>query len=89
MTKENYGRDDHSRCFIIWLAGGGAKGGHIQGETDDFSCNIVRDPVRICDFRATLGSCGSACWLLFANKIHVRGVPKLLDLRQSSVRQLK
>jgi len=53
LTKENYGRDHHPRCFSIWMAGGGAKGGTIYGETDDFSYNIVRDPVHIRDFHAT------------------------------------
>jgi len=54
LTKENYGRDHHPRCFTMWLAGGGAKGGTIYGETDDFSYNIVKDPVRIHDFHATI-----------------------------------
>jgi uncharacterized protein (DUF1501 family) len=44
LTKENYGRDHHPRCFTMWMAGGGIKGGTIYGETDDFSYNIVRDP---------------------------------------------
>ncbi len=53
LTRDNYGRDHHPRCFSIWMAGGGAKGGTIYGETDDFSYNIVRDPVHIRDFHAT------------------------------------
>lgn len=53
LTKENYGRDHHPRCFSMWMAGGGVKGGTIYGETDDFSYNIVRDPVHIRDFHAT------------------------------------
>ncbi|MGC3969130.1 MAG: DUF1501 domain-containing protein [Pirellulales bacterium] len=53
LTKENYGRDHHPRCFTMWMAGGGAKGGTIYGETDDFSYNIVKDPVHIRDFHAT------------------------------------
>ena len=53
LTKDNYGRDHHPRCFTMWMAGGGAKGGTIYGETDDFSYNIVRDPVHIRDFHAT------------------------------------
>jgi hypothetical protein len=53
LTKENYGRDHHPRCFTMWMAGGGAKGGTIHGETDDFSYNIVKDPVHIRDFHAT------------------------------------
>jgi hypothetical protein len=54
LTKENYGRDHHPRCFTIWMAGGGIKGGTIYGETDDFSYNIVADPVHLRDFHATI-----------------------------------
>ena len=53
LTKENYGRDHHPRCFTMWMAGGGSKGGTIFGETDDFSYNIVKDPVHVRDFHAT------------------------------------
>ncbi len=54
LTKDNYGRDHHPRCFTMWMAGGGAKGGTIYGETDEFSYNIVRDPIHIRDFHATI-----------------------------------
>ena len=54
LSKENYGRDHHPRCFTMWMAGGGAKGGTIHGETDDFSYNIVKDPVHVHDFHATI-----------------------------------
>jgi Protein of unknown function (DUF1501) len=54
LSKENYGRDHHPRCFTMWMAGGGAKGGTIYGETDDFSYNIVKDPVSVHDFHATV-----------------------------------
>ncbi|HCN30862.1 MAG TPA: sulfatase, partial [Verrucomicrobiales bacterium] len=54
LSKENYGRDHHPRCFTMWMAGGGAKGGAIYGETDDFSYNIVKDPLHISDFHATV-----------------------------------
>jgi uncharacterized protein (DUF1501 family) len=54
LSKENYGRDHHPRCFTMWMAGGGAKGGMIHGETDDFSYNIVKNPVHIRDFHATV-----------------------------------
>jgi len=54
LTKENYGRDHHPRCFSMWMAGGGAKGGTIYGETDDFSYNIIKDPLHISDFHATV-----------------------------------
>jgi hypothetical protein len=54
LSKTNYGRDHHPRCFSIWMAGGGVKGGSVYGETDDFSYNIVKDPVHIRDFHATV-----------------------------------
>jgi hypothetical protein len=54
LSKQNYGRDHHPRCFTMWLAGGGFRGGTIHGETDDFSYNIVKDPVHIRDFHATV-----------------------------------
>jgi hypothetical protein len=53
LTKENYGRDHHPRCYTMWMAGGGAKPGVVHGETDDFSYNIVKDPVHVHDFHAT------------------------------------
>jgi hypothetical protein len=54
LSMTNYGRDHHPRCFSMWMAGGGAKGGTIYGETDDFSYNIVNEPVHIRDFHATV-----------------------------------
>ena len=54
LSKDNYGRDHHPRCFTMWMAGGGIKGGEVYGETDDFSYNIVKDPVHIRDFHATI-----------------------------------
>jgi len=53
LTKDNYGRDHHPRCFTMWMAGGGVKPGLVHGETDDFSYNIIRDPVSVHDFHAT------------------------------------
>ena len=54
LTKANYGRDHHPRCFTMWMAGGGSRPGTMHGETDDFSYNIVKDPVHIRDFHATV-----------------------------------
>lgn len=54
LTKQNYGRDHHPRCFTMWMAGGGAKPGLVYGETDEFSYNIVKDPIHIRDFHATV-----------------------------------
>jgi hypothetical protein len=57
LTKNDYGRDHHPRCFTMWMAGGGVKGGVVHGETDDFSYNVVRDPVHIRDINATIMHC--------------------------------
>jgi hypothetical protein len=54
---EQFGRDHHPRCFTIWMAGGGIKAGHTHGETDDFSYNVVRDPVHVFDLHATMLHC--------------------------------
>lgn len=54
LTRTNYGRDHHPRCFTAWMAGAGVKGGISYGQTDDFSYNIVQDPVHIRDFNATI-----------------------------------
>ena len=54
LTPTDYGRDHHPRCFSLWMAGGGVKGGVVYGETDEFSYNIIKDPVHIRDFQATL-----------------------------------
>jgi hypothetical protein len=51
---KNYGRDHHPKCFTTWMAGGGIQGGISYGETDDFCYNIVRDPVHVRDFQATI-----------------------------------
>ena len=54
LTKTNYGRDHHPRCFTVWMAGGGVKPGMVYGETDDFSYNIIENPVHIHDMNATI-----------------------------------
>jgi len=54
LTETDYGRDHHPKCFSIWMAGAGIKGGVVHGETDDFSYNIVKDPVHIRDLNATI-----------------------------------
>jgi len=54
LVKDNYGRDHHPRCFSIWMAGGGIKPGLVYGESDEFGYNIVKDPVHVHDFHATI-----------------------------------
>ena len=53
LTATDYGRDHHPRCFSLWLTGGGVKRGTVIGETDDFSYNVIKDPVHIHDLNAT------------------------------------
>jgi hypothetical protein len=54
LTKEKYGRDHHPRCFTVWMAGGGIKPGIVYGETDELGYNIIKDPVHVHDFQATV-----------------------------------
>ncbi len=54
ISKDNYGRDHHPRCYTIWMAGGGIKPGTIYGESDEFGYNIIKDPVHVNDFHATV-----------------------------------
>lgn len=54
LTKDNYGRDHHPRCFTTWMAGGGVKPGFSYGSTDDFGYNIAENPAHVHDFNATL-----------------------------------
>jgi hypothetical protein len=53
LTATDYGRDHHPRCFTAWAAGGGFKPGISFGETDEYSYNIVQDPVHVHDWHAT------------------------------------
>ncbi len=57
LTATNYGRDHHGRCYSLWLAGGGIKGGISHGETDDYCYNIVKDGVHVHDLNATVLHC--------------------------------
>lgn len=51
---DSYGRDHHPRCFTAWLAGGGVRGGMRYGKTDEFSYNVVENPVHVRDLHATM-----------------------------------
>ena len=51
---KTFGRDHHPRCFSMWMAGGGVKGGMTYGETDDWCYNIAKDPVHVHDLNATI-----------------------------------
>ncbi|WP_442485176.1 DUF1501 domain-containing protein [Aeoliella sp. SH292] len=53
-TTLDAGRDHHPRCFTLWMAGGGVKPGMTFGQTDDFSFNVVENPVHVRDLHATV-----------------------------------
>jgi arylsulfatase A-like enzyme len=53
LTATDYGRDHHPRCFSVWMAGGGIRGGVSHGRTDEFGYNIVENPVHVHDLQAT------------------------------------
>ena len=57
LTANDYGRDHHPRCFSIWMAGGGIKGGMSYGTTDDYSYNITENPVHVHDLHSTMMHC--------------------------------
>jgi hypothetical protein len=54
LEHDKYGRDHHPRAFSAWLTGAGVKRGIVYGETDEFGYNIVKDPVHVHDFHATI-----------------------------------
>lgn len=54
LSNTNYGRDHHPKCFSLWMAGAGVKKGFAYGKTDDFSYNVVENPVHVHDFQATI-----------------------------------
>ncbi|MGL4632877.1 MAG: DUF1501 domain-containing protein [Leadbetterella sp.] len=54
VKEDSYGRDHHPKAYSIWMAGGGIKPGMVYGETDDYGYNIVKDPVHVHDFQATI-----------------------------------
>lgn len=55
--QDDYGRDHHGRCFSMWMAGGGVKGGTVYGQTDDYGYNILQNPMHIHDLNATILHC--------------------------------
>ena len=54
LSNTNFGRDHHPKCFTLWMAGGGVKPGLTYGRTDEFSYNIVENPVHVHDLQATI-----------------------------------
>jgi hypothetical protein len=87
LTADNYGRDHHPRCFTVWLAGGGIRPGVTLGETDDFSYNIVRDPVHAHDLNATILHCLGLDHTRLTYKFQGRDF-RLTDVHGEVVKQL-
>jgi hypothetical protein len=87
LTDANYGRDHHPRCFSIWMAGGGIKGGQTYGETDDFSYNIVKDPMDVHDLHATILHCLGVDHTKLTYKYQGRHF-RLTDVKGNPIRQL-
>jgi uncharacterized protein DUF1501 len=85
LTESNYGRDHHPRCFSMWMAGGGVKGGVTYGETDDFSYNIVNDPMDVHDLHATILHCLGVDHTRLTYKFQGRHF-RLTDVKGSVVR---
>ena len=54
LSRNGYGRDHHPRCFSMWLAGGGVRGGTSYGQTDPYSYNVAENPVHVHDLHATI-----------------------------------
>jgi hypothetical protein len=48
------GRDHNHYGFSMWMAGGGVKGGHVHGATDEFGFRSVQDVVHVHDLHATI-----------------------------------
>ena len=87
LTKDEYGRDHHPRCFTVWMAGGGMKPGLTFGETDDYGYNIVKDPVHVHDFAATILHCLGVDHTKLTYKYQGRNF-RLTDVHGAAVKQL-
>ena len=87
LTDENYGRDHHPRCFSIWIAGGGIKGGLTYGETDDYSYNIVKDAMDVHDLHATILHCLGVDHTKLTYKFQGRHF-RLTDVKGNAVRAI-
>jgi len=48
------GRDHHPYGFSVWMAGGGLKGGYVEGATDEIGFHAVENPHYVTDVHATL-----------------------------------
>ena len=57
MAQGTNGRDHNPHGFTMWLAGGGVRGGHVHGATDDYGYYAVEDKVTVHDLHATMLHC--------------------------------
>ncbi|MBL8178704.1 MAG: DUF1501 domain-containing protein [Bryobacterales bacterium] len=87
LTPDQYGRDHHPRCYSLWVAGGGIKGGQSIGETDDYSYNIVADPIHVHDLNATMLHCLGVDHLRLTYRYQGRDF-RLTDVGGSLIRRL-
>jgi hypothetical protein len=87
LTEVNYGRDHHPRCFSTWMAGGGVKGGTVYGETDDYSYNVVKDPMEVFDLHATMLHCLGVDHTKLTYKFQGRHF-RLTDVKGNVIRSL-
>lgn len=87
LTDTNYGRDHHPRCFSLWMAGGGIKAGLSYGATDEFSYNIVENPVEVHDLHATMMHCLGIDHKRLTYKYQGRHY-RLTDVKGNLVREL-
>jgi arylsulfatase A-like enzyme len=87
LTKDDYGRDHHPRCFTTWMAGGGIKPGLTYGQTDDFSYNVLENPVHVHDLQATLLHCLGIDHLRLTHKFQGRSF-RLTDVHGHVVKDL-
>jgi hypothetical protein len=87
LTETDYGRDHHPRCFSMWLAGGGIKGGVTYGETDDFSYNITENPTEVHDLHATMMQCLGVDHLKLTFKFQGRHY-RLTDVHGKVIREI-
>jgi hypothetical protein len=53
-SESGNGRDHNHWGFCMWLAGGGVKGGHVHGATDEFGFRAVEDRIHVHDLHATV-----------------------------------
>jgi len=54
VGKKKIGRDHNTHGFSMWVAGGGFRGGHVHGATDEFGHKAVENIVNHYDYHATL-----------------------------------